>query len=299
MNPVTFRYFEGRIFQTVWSLKVKGYAERTLEGIDKRLRMFSRNVNLDDPEQVKRFIAEKDCGNAYKESLVNAYIHYARAFKLSWSIPKYKRDERLPNVPTTEQVNRIIAHSRRKYALVFSILRDTGLRPVELERLTLKQVDLEKGVIYPRTAKGGRARALKLKTATLAILKDYVTKNDFKITERMFPSTALMSHIWRRIRNRLAKRSHEPQLMKFRLYDLRHYFATMLYHQTKDILLVKEKLGHRRLENTLIYTHLVDFREEDYICRAAQNIKEASTLIESGFEYVTEIDGNKLFRKRK
>jgi hypothetical protein len=31
----------------------------------------------------------------------------------------------------------------------------------------------------------------------------------------------------------------------------------------------------------------------------AKNLKEACQLIESGFEYVTEIEGAKLFRKRK
>jgi len=30
-----------------------------------------------------------------------------------------------------------------------------------------------------------------------------------------------------------------------------------------------------------------------------ENLEEAKALIESGFEYVTEVDGVKLFRKRK
>ena len=80
---------------------------------------------------------------------------------MSWEKPVYKRSRRLPNVPTTEQVNKIIAHAGRKYSMIFSILRDTGLRPVELYRSTLKNVDLEKGVFYPETAKNGNAKAVK------------------------------------------------------------------------------------------------------------------------------------------
>ena len=205
----------------------------------------------------------------------------------------------MPSVPTTEQVNKIIAHAGRKYAMVFSILRDTGLRPVELYRLALRNIDLEKGIVYPETAKGGSARALKLKPSTLAMLKEYVVKGNFGLNETMFPSTDVVSHVFMRIRNRLANRLHEPGLKKFRLYDLRHYFGTMLYHKTKDILYVKEQLGHRRLENTLIYTHLVDFRDEEYIVRVAKTVKEACQLLEAGFEYVTEMDSLKLFRKRK
>jgi len=38
---------------------------------------------------------------------------------------------------------------------------------------------------------------------------------------------------------------------------------------------------------------------EEFICKAAKNLKEVSELIESGFDYVTEMDGCRLFRKRK
>ena len=73
----------------------------------------------------------------------------------------------------------------------------------------------------------------------------------------------------------------------------------MLYHKTKDILYVKKQLGHRRLENTLVYTHLIDFKDEEYIVRVARTVEEACQLIESGFEYVTDFEDVKLFRKRK
>jgi hypothetical protein len=36
-----------------------------------------------------------------------------------------------------------------------------------------------------------------------------------------------------------------------------------------------------------------------YICKIAKNLKEAIELIEAGFQYVTEMDGCKLFRKPK
>jgi len=49
----------------------------------------------------------------------------------------------------------------------------------------------------------------------------------------------------------------------------------------------------------LIYTHLVSFGSDEWICKVAETIEEAAKLIESGFEYVTEMDGVKLFRKRK
>jgi hypothetical protein len=57
--------------------------------------------------------------------------------------------------------------------------------------------------------------------------------------------------------------------------------------------------NHRRLENTLIYSHLVNFRSDDYTSAVAKDINEAQKLVESGFEYVTTFDSLMLFRKRK
>ncbi|MCW4052279.1 MAG: tyrosine-type recombinase/integrase [Candidatus Bathyarchaeota archaeon] len=102
-------------------------------------------------------------------------------------------------VPRTEQVNKIIAHSSRKYSMIFSILRDTGLRPIELHRLTLKNIDLEKGILHPESAKGGNPRALKLKKSTSAMLKEFATEQDFSLNKRMFPTTTVMTHVFMRI----------------------------------------------------------------------------------------------------
>jgi hypothetical protein len=74
----------------------------------------------------------------------------------------------------------------------------------------------------------------------------------------------------------------------------------MLYYKTKDLLHVKARLGHRDLTTTLRYTQLLETLENDeYHCKTATNIKEATQLIETGFEYVTEMNGLKMFRKRK
>jgi hypothetical protein len=59
-------------------------------------------------------------------------------------------------------------------------------------------------------------------------------------------------------------------------------------------------MGHRKLESTLVYVQLVNFNDNDeFYCATATTIDEAKQLIEQGFEYVTEIDGVRLFRKRK
>jgi hypothetical protein len=73
----------------------------------------------------------------------------------------------------------------------------------------------------------------------------------------------------------------------------------MEYHKTKDILHVKEMLRHRSIDNTLIYTQLISFENDDFHVKVAKTLKEDKELIEAGFEYVTERDGLKIYRKRK
>lgn len=44
---------------------------------------------------------------------------------------------------------------------------------------------------------------------------------------------------------------------------------------------------------------LAEMIENKRSCYPLENVEEARALIESGFEYVTEVNGVKLFRKRK
>jgi hypothetical protein len=60
-----------------------------------------------------------------------------------------------------------------------------------------------------------------------------------------------------------------------------------------------QMLGHRNIQNTLVYTHLINNESDQFTCKVAKTVEEATDLVESGFEYVTDIEGLKLFRKRK
>jgi integrase len=99
-------------------------------------------------------------------------------------------------------------------------------------------------------------------------------------SEKPFPDADWMGSVWRRIRNKVAEKFKDPNIRSIRLYDLRHFYATMLYHKTKDILLVKQQLGHKKIQTTLIYTQLVQFSEEDgFYSATAKSVEEAAKLI--------------------
>jgi len=101
----------------------------------------------------------------------------------------------------------------------------------------------------------------------------------------------------------LAKKLNNPRLLEIHFHTLRHWKATTLYHQTKDILYVKEFLGHKRIDTTLKYVQLeqalFDKDADSFTCRVAKTPEGLKQLIEAGFEYVTEKDELVYFRKRK
>ncbi|MCZ2809572.1 MAG: tyrosine-type recombinase/integrase, partial [Candidatus Bathyarchaeota archaeon] len=178
-------------------------------------------------------------------------------------------------------------------------LRDTGMRPIELERTRARDIDLDTGVITIRTAKGGLGRSLKVRAQTLALLKEYLGKHNFGLNDQPFPKRKKMTGRWVRLRNTVAEKLKDATFRTIRLYDLRHFVGTMTYHKTKDIIYTQRKLGHRNLKNTLRYVQLMDFEHEDFTSAVAGTLQEARQLVEAGFEYVTEMEGTKVFRKRK
>jgi len=76
-------------------------------------------------------------------------------------------------------------------------------------------------------------------------------------------------------RKRVAHKLRNPRIMKISFHTVRHWRATMKYYKTKDILHVMRLLGHRNIKNTLIYTHLAKFKENDeFICKVAKTLKK-------------------------
>lgn len=58
-------------------------------------------------------------------------------------MPQYEQSSQLIKVPTKEKVQMLIANAGATLATKMTLSMETGLRPVELCRLKLKDVDLE------------------------------------------------------------------------------------------------------------------------------------------------------------
>lgn len=287
----------------MWSLKKNGYSDYTIDNYGRALRTLAKHCNLNEPETVKSFLATLEATHGYKKQLVFAYDKFAKTHGLTWERPKYIPRRKMPRIPQEEKINYIITNASPKLRTAISISKDTGLRPIELMRLKLKDIDLDKRAVYPETAKHGNPRVLKITNKTLHMLIEYIGRANIQPNQRVFANWRPIdySKYFRTARNKTAKKMGDQSITQIRLYDLRHFFATMLYHRTKDILFVKQQLGHKSIETTLIYTQLLQFQTQDqYTSRATKDETEAQQLIENGFEYVlTTPNQLMLFRKRK
>jgi len=282
-------------------MKKEAYEETTIKATAKRLKHLQKNCNLADPENVKTFIANKTCGNGFKETLVEVYAIYMRSIGQTWNQPFYERYDKLPKIPLETKIDLIIANARPRMSLFLKIEKDTGARPIELTWLKIGDIDLQNGILNLIGAKHTIGRTAKLRPDTLEMLKAYILKKNLKMNDKLFPTnTENIGELYRKTRNALAKKLQDPTIKAIRLYDFQHWKATMTYHKTNSLLHVKTMLGHKDLRTTLRYTQLIEnLPNDDYHCSVAKNIQEATNLIENGFEYVTEMDGLKIFRKRK
>jgi integrase len=283
--------------------KLQHLSKSNQKAIWRRLASLSKHISLRVPSEVENFIYSMNVKNVYKNKLFEAYQRFCEANDIDYQRGKKLKDEQfIINVPTEERIDKIINCCGWVYKTVFTLSK-YGLRPDEIAKLTLRNIDLENGRINVPTSKLGDQRTIQIPPRIRDMLRDYVSRRKIEgVNKRLFGSAAKIKENWRAYRQRAYEKFHDAELLKIRLYDLRHWFATMNYIRTRDIFRVKYLLGHRRLENTLIYIHLAEGLSDysgDYICATAKTVQETAKLVEQGFEFVTDVDGVKLFRKRK
>jgi integrase len=109
---------------------------------------------LNNPQKVAEYIANLPRANSYKANLVKAYNWHVKLNGLSWEKPKYKWEQQKPKIPTNEALKTIIERASKRYSIIFKTLRETGVMPYELSKVSLKDLDFEKNTMNVRGFKG-------------------------------------------------------------------------------------------------------------------------------------------------
>jgi len=287
---------KGKIVEYSFNLLKQGYAEHTIKSRTKLLkRLVKLGANLYDPESVKEVIAKQEWSIGRKANATDAYTSFLRMHGMKWEPPIYKKIRKLPFIPTETEIDQLIAGCNRRMATFLQLLKETGMRCGEACQLKWTDIDPVNNSVRITPEKGSNARILKISNKLVGMLTALPKHSAWVFGV----NTDVMRKSFQRQRIRIAAKLRNPRLRQISFHTLRHWKATMEYHKTRDILHVMQMLGHRNIQNTLIYTQLVDFKDDEYVARVARSEKEVCQLIEAGFEYVCDYNGNKVFRKRK
>ena len=252
-------------------MKNKSYRKSTLEGYSDVFKHLARNVDIDKPEAVKAFITDKRVSEARKQVLVDKYAQYCKWRTISFEKPIYKAVKRLPFIPIEQEIDAFIAACGKKTSTSLQLLKETGVRPGEAWALKWTDIDFNRRVVnINNPEKNSLPRILKVSNKLIAMLNNLSPKSEF---------------VFRKNRNsqlrKLSRNFYKKRIRRINLITFRHWKAKMEYHKTKDILHVKTILGHVNIQNTLVYTHLVNFEDDNFIAKTARTIKEACQLIEA------------------
>lgn len=166
-----------------------------------------------------------------------------------------KKEEKLPEVLTKDEIDRIIqAAETKKSELMIRMLYFTGLRVSELVNLKKADIDFETGQGIVK-GKGNKQRQVFLTPRLLEKLKLFFEKypdyNYFFSKDK--PLTP------RNVQKILTKIAFKLEIQKkVTPHKLRHSFATHLLESGTDIRTIQALLGHKNLKTTQIYTQVTD-----------------------------------------
>ncbi len=296
---------KGKLVDFAWYMKKQGYAESTTKSRTKLIkRLMTLHADLFDPESVKEVIAKQSWCDGRKSNVCDAYASFLKMLGGTWNRPSYKSIPKLPFIPQESENDQLIAGCSPRMACFLQLLEETGMRPGEAWQLQWTDLDTVTRTLRVTPEKRSNPRIFHV-SVKLAAMLEALPRN---YGDRVFstPDMPLDHHAdhFRQQRKRIAYKLKNPRIQRITFKTFRHWKGTMEYHRTKDIIHVQQILGHRNINNTLIYITLAEelFKgQQEYVSKVAKNVKEACVLVDAGFEYVTGDykEGGKIFRKPK
>ena len=213
-------------------------------------------------DDVKFFMAEK-----LADKSASSNILFLSALKYAYTnildkditsgIKRPKREKRIPNVLSKDEVKRLIAAiNNSKSRLMISLLYACGFRVSELVNLKVNDIDFGEKSGHARQAKGKKDRMFNLPVSLIEPLKRQAEIQKQDNSEFLFsgPNGKLSTRNIEKIVKRAAlKAGISKRVMP---HTLRHSFATHLLEDGVDIRFIQVLLGHASISTTELYTHI-------------------------------------------
>jgi integrase/recombinase XerD len=219
--------------------------------------------------------------SAIKQLFRFAYLEGWRSDNPALQIAGPGRDKRLPNILSTQDVDRLLDVSlhygktpadRQRNACLLQVLYATGMRVTELMSLPLSAARGDPRLLLVR-GKGDKERLVPLSRPARYELAAWLVVRDLtEAAEKtkgaqgsrfLFPSRGALGHLTRHwffalIKTLAAQAGLAPESVT--PHTLRHAFATHLLANGADLRSIQTLLGHADIATTEIYTHVLDAR---------------------------------------
>lgn len=195
----------------------------------------------------------------------------------NYTNPIGNRRVRMPKVDnakevylTHEQAHKLLEALKRHHrgSYWFSVLMlFTGARFDEIARLTWQEVDFGQGTIHISPSKNGNPRKVAITPLVEEVLNElYVNRESmqsFVLPNSKGNRWDRIPKQWQLVADKLFTGNDAAGKYRITPHTLRHTHASWLAKNGTDILRIKEQLGHKKLDMTLRYSHLIpDARHE-------------------------------------
>jgi integrase len=274
------------------------YAPDTIERYSKVLMTLAcRGADLNNAKNVHAVISIQKWSNGTKQNARNAALLYFKYNEIPDTLPAHKPKAKMVFIPLENEIDQLISGCKHQLATFLQTLKETAARYGEAFNLKWTDINTETSTISINDPeKGSNARNAKISAKLLTMLSTLPHTNSKVFT---YKNKDIVRKAFQRARKRIATNTGNPRILAIHFHTLRHWKATAELHKTNNVYTVMKLLGHKSLSNTQIYIGLLPDLTDDYVCETSNSLRDDARLIQSGFEYITERNGEKLFRKRK
>jgi integrase len=174
-------------------------------------------------------------------------------------------DNKMLGFLTKEQAQLILDtfkkyENKRLYQLT-TLMLFTGARFIEIVSLQWQDINFHTNLIYFKKTKNGNDRYITMTQRVLEVIKDLQKESNntnLVISTSIGTQYIQMPKQWQNKVDELIENNINLGRNKITTHSLRHTHASWLAQSGVDILYIKEQLGHKKIETTMRYAHLVD-----------------------------------------
>jgi len=274
------------------------FTARDLNGYADYLTLYYKDELIGETIEQQKVLRNHECGVMRKLSSLRSYFDYLfKSERIKGNIAALVSLPKLHEKPilhlVSSEVDRLLSvaedgtqltesqqkfhqHTKKRDYAILMLFLGTGIRVSECVGIDITDLDFENNAVLV-TRKGGNQVILYYPQEVADALKDYlVDRKQMKTVDRKDENALFLSLQRKRISQRAVQLMVKkycsvavPLKKRMSPHKLRSTYATRLYHETEDIYLVADALGHADVNTTRRhYAAMSDQRRRE----AAKNV---------------------------